>query len=231
LHGDPKVKVTRRSVCLPQQVAFTLGSLSATIAVQGYTRAGRHANACDHCAKERPQPRDAHPTEHPFPAQSDPQVAFARSFNRRHHRRQRAPATRYRGGHGRFRRYFMLREVGRDRDQLCEAALEVEQLHCGNLFGRGDEAGGLVQDLNGLGRARAGAPYRFTVRAKDGSPLCDIFPVLQPSRDLEFGAQEGGSEFGDEFLERVGIITEAFAEFAREAVCSAAPVTVMPTSA
>ena len=45
----------------------------------------------------------------------------------------------------------MLREVGRDRDQLCEAALEVEQLHCGVLFRRGDEAGGLVQELNGLG--------------------------------------------------------------------------------
>jgi hypothetical protein len=98
LHGDPKVKVTRRSVCLPQPVALTLGSVSATIAVQGYTRAKRRADACDHCAKERPQPRDAHPTEHPFPAQSDPQVAFARSFNRRHHRRQRAPATGYRGG-------------------------------------------------------------------------------------------------------------------------------------
>ena len=39
----------------------------------------------DHCAKERPQPRDAHLTEHPFPAQSDPQVGFARSYNRRHH--------------------------------------------------------------------------------------------------------------------------------------------------
>jgi hypothetical protein len=34
---------------------------------------------------------------------------------------------------------------------------------------------------------------------------------------------------GDEFLERVGIVTEAFAKFAREAVCSAAPVPIMPT--
>ncbi len=90
MHGEPKVKVTRRSVCLPQQVAFTLGSLSATIAVQGYMRAEKAWPVCDHCAKERPQPRDAHLTEHPFPAQSDPQVAFARSFNRRHHRSQRA---------------------------------------------------------------------------------------------------------------------------------------------
>jgi hypothetical protein len=86
-----------------------------------------------------------------------------------------------------------------------------------------------VQELNGFGRASAGGPYRFTVRAKDGSPICDIFRVLQPSRDLEFCAQERGSEFGDEFLERVGIVTEAFAEFAREAVCSAAPVAVLVT--
>ena len=86
-----------------------------------------------------------------------------------------------------------------------------------------------MQELNGLGRARAGGPYRFIVRAKDGSPICDIFRVLQPSRDLEFCAQEGGSEFGDEFFKRVGIITEAFAEFAREAVCSAAPMTVLVT--
>src|ERR1035441_4883211 len=76
LHGEPKVKVTRRSVCLPQQVAFTLGSASATIAVQGYMRAEKAWPVCDHCAKERPQPRDAHLTEHPFPAQSDPQVAL-----------------------------------------------------------------------------------------------------------------------------------------------------------
>jgi hypothetical protein len=107
--------------------------------------------------------------------------------------------------------------------------LEVELLHCGNPSGRGDEAGGLVQELNGLGRARAGGPYGFTVRAKDGSPICDIFRVLQPSRDIEFGAQEGSREFRDEFLKRVGIVTEAFAEFAREAVCSAAPVRIMPT--
>jgi hypothetical protein len=88
-----------------------------------------------------------------------------------------------------------------------------------------------VQELNGLGRACSGGPYRFIVRAKDGSPICDIFRVLQPSRDLEFGAQEGRREFRDEFLKRVGIVTEAFAEFAREAVCSAAPVGIMPISA
>jgi hypothetical protein len=88
-----------------------------------------------------------------------------------------------------------------------------------------------VQELNGLGRACSGGPYRFIVRGKDGCRIGDIFRVLQPSRDLEFCAQERGSEFGDEFLEGVGIITEAFTEFAREAVCSAAPVSIMPISA
>jgi hypothetical protein len=192
LHGDPKVKVTRRSACLPLQVAFTLGSPSATIAVQGYTRAKRRADACDHCAKERPQPRDAHLTEHPFPAQSDPQVVFARSFNRRHHRRQRAPGDVLSRRHRRFRRYFMLRKVGRDRDLLCEAALEVEQLHCGNLFERGDEAGGLVQELNGLGRACTCGPYRFTVRAK-GQPNLRYIPgaaTVPGSRVLRTGRRQ-----------------------------------------
>src|SRR5450631_2709921 len=92
-------------------------------------RAEKAWPVCDHCAKERPQPRDAHLTEHPFPAQSDPQVAFARSFNRRHHR-----------SHGGQRRViepartvarYALREVGRGRDKLREAALGVEQLHFG----------------------------------------------------------------------------------------------------
>src|ERR1039458_207888 len=102
------------------------------------------------------------------------------------------------------------REVGRESrptSRSClggRAATLRGQLCSGNLFGRGDEAGGLVQELNGLGRACAGGPYRFTVRAKDGCPICDIFRVLQPSRDLEFCAQEGGSEFCDEFLKRVG---------------------------
>jgi hypothetical protein len=53
--------------------------------------------------------------------------------------------------------------------------------------------------------------------------------MLQSSRDLQLGTEEGCSEFGDEFLEGVGIITEAFTEFAREAVCSAAPVTMFVT--
>src|SRR5450631_1143357 len=84
----------------------------------------------DHCAKERPQPRDAHLTEHPFPAQSDPQVAFARSFNRRHHRSQRARRRRVIEAARAVARYA-LREVGRDRGQLREAALQVEQLNFG----------------------------------------------------------------------------------------------------
>jgi len=59
----------------------------------------------------------------------------------------------------------------------------------------------------------------------------DILRMLQASRDLEFGAQEGRREFGDEFLEGIGLITEAFAEFACEATWAADPVAVMPISA
>jgi hypothetical protein len=69
-------------------------------------------------------------------------------------------------------------------------------LRSGNLFGRGDEAGGLVQELNGLGRACSGGPYGFIVRAKDGCPICDIFRVLQPSRDLQLRAEVGSGLAG-----------------------------------
>jgi hypothetical protein len=55
--------------------------------------------------------------------------------------------------------------------------------------------------------------------------------MLQSSRDLQLRAEESRREFGDEFLERVGLITEAFAEFACEATWAADPVPVMPTSA
>ena len=181
MHGDPKVKVTRRSVCLPQQVAFTLGSPSATIAVQGYMRAEKAWPVCDHCAKERPQPRDAHLTEHPFPAQSDPQVAFARSFNRRHHRSQRARRRRVIETARTVARASRSWPRSRPTSRSClggRAATLRGQLCSGDLFGRRDEAGGLVQELNGLGRACSGGPYRFIVRAKDGSPICDIFRVL-----------------------------------------------------
>jgi hypothetical protein len=69
-----------------------------------------------------------------------------------------------------------------------------------------------VQELSGLGCARAGGPNRFIVRAQDGCPIRDILGVLQSSRDLQLRAEEGCREFGDEFLEGAGTITEAFAE-------------------
>jgi hypothetical protein len=64
------------------------------------------------------------------------------------------------------------------RSSSYRSQVNAARLCSGNLFGRGDEAGGLVQELNGLGRACSGGPYRFIVRTKDRSPICDIFRVL-----------------------------------------------------
>jgi hypothetical protein len=49
--------------------------------------------------------------------------------------------------------------------------------------------------------------------------------------DAEIGTEEGGSEFGDQLLDCVGVIAETLAEFAVAAVRGAGPVSVMPISA
>ena len=88
-----------------------------------------------------------------------------------------------------------------------------------------------MQEVDGFRRSRAGGPNRFIVRAQHGCPIRDILGMLQSSRDLELRAEEGRREFGDEFLEGVGTITEAFAELPCEPRLGAAPVCIMPTSA
>jgi hypothetical protein len=75
-----------------------------------------------------------------------------------------------------------------------------QTISCGVLFGLG-EAGGLVQEVDGFRRSRAGGPDRFIVRAQHGCPIRDILGMLQSSRDLQLRAEEGRREFGDEFLE------------------------------
>jgi hypothetical protein len=73
-----------------------------------------------------------------------------------------------------------------------------------------------MQEVDGLRRPRAGGPNCFVVRAQHGSPIRDILRMLQSSRDLQLRAEEGRREFGDEFLEGVSTIAEAFAELPRE---------------
>jgi hypothetical protein len=94
---------------------------------------------------------------------------------------------------------------------------------------RHGEAGGLMQEVDGFGRARAGGPDRFIVRAQHRCPIRDILGMLQSSGDLQLGAEEGRCEFGDEFLEGVGTIAEAFAELPREPRLGAAPVRMLVT--
>jgi hypothetical protein len=86
-----------------------------------------------------------------------------------------------------------------------------------------------MQEVDGFRRPRAGGPNRFVVRAQHGCPIRDILGMLQSSRDLQLRAEERRGEFGDEFLEGVGTVTEAFAELSRESCLGAAPVTIMPT--
>jgi hypothetical protein len=88
-----------------------------------------------------------------------------------------------------------------------------------------------MQEVHGFRRPRAGGPNRFIVRAQYDCPIRDILGMLQSSGDIELRAEEGRREFGDEFLEGVGTIAEAFAELSREPRLGAAPVGIMPISA
>lgn len=50
-------------------------------------------------------------------------------------------------------------------------------------------------------------------------------------RDLEMRAQERGAQFGDQFLEGIGLVTEALAEVPLEAMLGTAAMQIMPISA
>jgi len=50
-------------------------------------------------------------------------------------------------------------------------------------------------------------------------------------RDLEIGAEEGGTQFRDQLLDGVGSIAEALAELPVKPVAGARVVTIMPISA
>ena len=100
-------------------------------------------------------------------------------------------------------------------------------MSCGSVLCAVGEAGGLMQEVDGFGRPSAGGPDRFIVRAQHRCPIRDILGMLQSSRDLKLGAEEGRREFGDEFLEGVSTIAEAFAESPREPRFGAAPVRML----
>ena len=43
--------------------------------------------------------------------------------------------------------------------------------------------------------------------------------------DMQIGTEEGGAEFGDQLLDRIGLVTEAFAELAMAAALPGNPST------
>jgi len=60
----------------------------------------------------------------------------------------------------------------------------------------------------------------------DLQPMADVGCMIgaKDRGQPEFGAKEGRGQFGDEFFHGIGIIAEAFAEFAGEATLSTGPV-------
>jgi hypothetical protein len=82
------------------------------------------------------------------------------------------------------------------------------------------------QERGGFGRLRSGGENRLLVGLHHGQPVFEILRVIGAGfiADAEIGTQECGSEFGDKFFHRIGVIAEALAELAIAAVLAARPV-------
>jgi hypothetical protein len=63
---------------------------------------------------------------------------------------------------------------------------------------------------------------------KKNDPRPDVVGMPELALDAEVRAGERGSEFGDQFLGRVGFRAEAVAEFAFEVLVVAAPMAFIP---
>lgn len=89
------------------------------------------------------------------------------------------------------------------------------------------------QVVDGAGGERSRREDRFGVALQSFDPARDVLGVIGARRvgDLEIGAEKRGPELGDEFFERIRVVTEALAELAIEPVLGTAPVRLMPISA
>jgi hypothetical protein len=78
-----------------------------------------------------------------------------------------------------------------------------------------------------------GGEDRTRIVVKDFKPRRDVCGVILSWLicDPEHGAHECGTEFGNKFLERIGMTAEAIVEVAADAMRGTAPVRVMPISA
>jgi hypothetical protein len=83
-----------------------------------------------------------------------------------------------------------------------------------------------VEVVGGSLRVGSGGKDGALVLAQNLEPARQIGGVIGAGLGgkLEVGAEEGSTELGDEFLEGIGVIAEAFAEFAGHAGRMAGPV-------
>jgi len=86
---------------------------------------------------------------------------------------------------------------------------------------------------DGLGRLGGSSEDGAAVVLQQLQPIRKILRVVSADilRNAEFAAQEGRTDFRDEFLGGVGGIAEALAEIAGKAVSRRSPVGFMPISA
>ena len=82
------------------------------------------------------------------------------------------------------------------------------------------------KERGGLGRLRSGGEDRLLVGLQNGKPGREILRVIRAWRvgDAKISAEEGGSEFGDQLLDRVSLVAEALAELPIAAALGRSPM-------
>ncbi len=73
------------------------------------------------------------------------------------------------------------------------------------------------QEGGGFGRLGCGGEDRLLVGLQHGKPGREILRVIRSwlGGDAQIGAEEGGSEFGDQLLHRIGLVTHLAVAFCR----------------
>src|SRR3546814_3239359 len=79
-------------------------------------------------------------------------------------------------------------------------------------------------EIGGLAGAAGGAEDRAIVFAQNLEPRSDIIGVAHGGHDAERGADEGGGDFGAQFLARIGLRSEAARLVAAQSLGVAGPV-------
>src|SRR3546814_15246149 len=78
--------------------------------------------------------------------------------------------------------------------------------------------------MGGLAGSGGGAEYRAIVFAQNLETRSDIIGVAHGGHDAERGADEGGGDFGAQFLARIGLRSEAARLVAAQSLGVAGPV-------